>query len=62
MDGLNYGELIMDILDVITREDYRIYRIYRMGMYETYLFKPHIYMPLVRYSNRRIGDLTWENL
>ena len=49
----------MDILDVITREDPRIYGI---GLYETYLLRPHIYMPLVRYGNGRIGDLTMENL
>lgn len=49
---------MMDIYD-INAQDYRIYMI---GLYETYLFKPHIYMPLVYYSNGRIGDLTMENL
>lgn len=58
MDGLNYGKLIMDFLN--TQQDYKI--LYGVGLYETYLFKPHIYMPLVRYSNGRIDNLTMENL
>jgi len=47
----------MDFLN--TQQDYRIYL---AGLYETYLFRPHIYMPLVRYSNGRIDNLTMENL
>lgn len=49
----------MDILDIIKREDPRVYG---MGLYETYLIRPHIYMPLVRFDNGRIADLTMENL
>jgi len=48
----------MDFLN--TQQDYSI--LYGVGLYETYLFKPHVYMPLVRYSNGRIADLTMENL
>lgn len=50
---------MMDILDIIKREDPRVYG---MGLYETYLIRPHIYMPLVRYSNGRIGNLTMKKL
>ncbi len=35
---------------------------YSMGLFETYLFSDHIYMPLFRNSDGRILDLTWENL
>lgn len=49
----------MDIFKLNTQEDYRIYRV---GLYETYLLKLHIYMPLVYYSNGRLDDLTMENL
>ncbi len=50
----------MDIFELSIQQDYRI--LYGVGLYETYLFKPHVYMPLVRYGNGRIADLTMENL
>ena len=49
----------MDFLDPTFQGDHRIYIV---GLYETYLFRPHMYMPLVRYINHRIADLTMENL
>lgn len=48
-----------DIFELSMQQDSRIYGV---GLYETYLFSPHIYMPLVRYSNGRIDNLTMENL
>lgn len=50
----------MDILD--THVDIQVYKLYKIGLYETYLFKPNIYMPLVYYSKGRIDYLTWRNL
>ncbi len=48
----------MDIRD-LSMQDHRIYMI---GLYETYLFKPHIYIPVVYYNNGRINNLIMKNL
>lgn len=41
------------------QEDHRVYIV---GLYETYLLKLHIYMPLVYYSDGRIDNLAMKNL